>query len=215
MPQVASGTFSQARINAALTADSRAAGDDIDATAATFAVKSATPKSVSARLEVRAEDVVSAGAANFEASLQQNLQMALSAEIDDQMINGAGADEDIEGLFHALSNATADSTTLTFQHGISKLAALIDGLWAVDTMAIRQIVGVATMRKAATVFAGSASNKGERPLSDYLREHSGGFRTNSRMPAVASTKQAGLAFRAGRVGCPDCGLSSLGQDFNF
>ena len=210
MPMVRSGTFSQARINAALTAESKAAGGAIVATAATFAVSSATPKRVSARLEVRAEDVASAGVANFESALRTNLQMALSAEIDDQIINGAGAGNDLSGLFKALTDAAADGTTLTFQHGISKMAALIDGLWAVDTMQVRQIVGVDTYRKAAGVFAGSASNKGERPLADYLRDHSGGFRTNSRMPATASTKQKGLAFRSGVSGirtavCPHWG----------
>ena len=210
MPQVRSGTFSQARINAALTADSKAKGADAVASAATFAVKSATPKRVSARLEILAEDVASAGVANFESALRQNLTMALSAELDDQIINGDGTGNDLSGLFKALTDATADGTTLTFQHGISKLAALVDGLWAVDLMQIHQIVGVDTYRKAASVFAGSASNKGERPLADYLRDHSGGFRTNSRMPATAATKQAGLAFRAGVSGirtavCPHWG----------
>ena len=210
MPMVASGTFSQARINAALTAESKAAGGAIVATEATFAVKSATPKRVSARLELRAEDIAAAGVSNFETALRQNLTMALSAELDDQMINGAGAGNDLEGLFDGLTAATADGTTLTFQHGIAKLAGLVDGLWATETAQIRQIVGVATYQLAAKVFAGSASNKGERPLADYLRDHSGGFRTNSRMPATASTKQGGLAFRSGVSGirtavCPHWG----------
>ena len=210
MPAVPSGTFSQARINAALSADSKAKGGAIDATAATFAVKSATPKRISARLELLAEDIAAAGVSNFESALRQNLTMALSAELDKQMIVGAGAGNDLEGLFHGLTNATADGTTLTFQHGITKMAGLVDGLWATETAHIRQIVGVATYRLAAGVFAGSASNKGERPLADYLRDQSGGFRTNSRMPAVDSTKQQGIAFRSGVSGvrtavCPHWG----------
>ena len=210
MPTVGSGTFSQARINAALSADSEAKGAAADATAATFAVKSATPKRVSARLELLAEDIAAAGVSNFETALRQNLTMALSAELDKQMIVGAGAGNDLEGLLHGLTAATADGTTLTFQHGITKMAALVDGLWATETAHIRQIVGVATYRLAAGVFAGSASNKGERPLADYLRDQSGGFRTNSRMPAVDSTKQQGIAFRSGVSGvrtavCPHWG----------
>ena len=219
MPMVASGTFSQARINAALSADSKAKGAAIAASAATFAIKSATPKRVSARLELLAEDVAAAGVSNFEAALRQNLMMALSAELDDQMINGAGAGADLEGLFHGLTNAAADGTTLTFQHGITKMAALVDGLWATETAHIRQIVGVDTYRLAASKFAGSASNKGERPLSDYLREFSGGFRTNSRMPATASTKQAGFAFRSGVSGvrtavCPHWGRIGISDVYS-
>ena len=210
MPRVQSGTFSQARIDTALSADSAAKGAGAVASAATFAIKSASPKRVSARLEILAEDVASAGVANFESALRQNLTMALSAELDDQMINGAGAGNDLEGLFHGIMNPSADGTTLTFAHGITKLAGLIDGLWATDMMQVRQIVGVDTYRRAASVFAGSASNKGERPLAGWLRDFSGGFRTNSRMPATASTKQQGLAFRSGVSGvrtavCPHWG----------
>lgn len=200
MPMVASGTFAQARINAALVPDAIAKGADVAATAATFAIKSATPKRVSARLELLAEDIAAAGVANFEAALRENLTMALSAELDNQFINGAGANHDLEGLFHGLTNPAADATALTFSHGIEKLAALIDGLWATETAHIRQVVGVDTYRLAAGSFAGSAANKGERPLADYLRDNSGGFRTNSRMPATAATKQQGLAFRAGVTG---------------
>ena len=214
MPMVGSGTFSQARINAALSADSEAKGAAAAATAATFAVKSATPKRVSARLELLAEDIAAAGVSNFEAALRQNLTMALSAELDKQVIAGAGAGNDLEGLLHGLTDAAVDGTTLTFQHGITKMAALVDGLWATETAHIRQIVGVATYRLAAGVFAGSASNKGERPLADYLRDQSGGFRTNSRMPAVDSTKQAGIAFRSGVSGvrtavCPHWGRIAI------
>ena len=210
MPMVGSGTFSQARISAALVPDAKAKGAAIAATAATFAVKSATPKRVSARLEILAEDIAAAGVSNFESALRQNLTMALSAELDNQLIVGAGASNDLEGLLHGITDPSVDGTTLTFAHGIQKLAALIDGLWATETSHIRQIVGVDTYRLAAGVFAGSAANKGERPLADYLRDNSGGFRTNSRMPAVASTKQRGLAFRAGVSGirtavCPHWG----------
>ena len=77
-------------------------------------------------------------------------------------------------------------------------------------MQVRQIVGVDTYRLAASVFAGSAANKGERPLAGWLREYSGGFRTNSRMPATDTMKQQGLAFRSGVSGvrtavCPHWG----------
>ena len=210
MPRVMSGTFSQARINAALSAASAAKGGAAVASAATFAVSTATPKRVSARLEILAEDVASAGVANFESALRQNLTMALSAELDDQMINGAGAGNDLEGLFHALANPAADGTTLTFAHGVEKLAALVDGLWATETSDVRQIVGVDTYRLAASQTSGSAANKGEVTLASWLASESGGFRTNSRMPATASMKQQGLAFRSGVSGvrtavCPHWG----------
>ena len=197
MPQVPSGTYAVPSINASLTAGSRAKDADQAATAATFTVATSTPKQVSARLEFNISDVAAAGT-NLEAALRQNLQMALSAELDDQVINGAGASDDLEGLFHKLANPSADSTTLTFNHGLSKLADLIDGLHATETSHIRQMVGVDTYKLAArSVSVPASGGEGELTLADYLRANSGGFRTNSRMPAVASTKQQGLAYRSG------------------
>ena len=200
MPQVPSGTFSQARINASASAASRAKGADVAITAQTFATGTATPKGVSAGVEFLAEDVLSAGVANFEASITQNAQMALSAELDDMLINGSGSGNDIRGLFEALTDPSADGTTLTFAHGLEKLAALTDGLWAVDVSQVRQTVGVDTYRLAAGLTSGSAANRGEVTLASWLARESGGFRTNSRMPATVSTKQQALAFRSGVSG---------------
>ena len=219
MPMVGSGTFSQARINAALSADSEAKGAAVDATAATFAVKSATPKRVSARLEMLAEDIAAAGVSNFEAALRQNLRMVVSAELDKQMIAGAGAGADLNGLIKGLADATADGTTLTFAHGLEKLAALVDGLWATETAHVRQIVGVDTYRLAAEKTSGSTNNRGEVTLASWLNRESGGFRTNSRMPATASTKQTGLAFRSGVSGvrtavCPHWGRIEISDIYS-
>ena len=201
MPMVGSGTFGQARINQSLTAGAHGKGDDATATTATFTISTATPKRVSARLEFLAEDVASAGVANFESALRQNLTMALSAELDDQLINGNGSGNNLEGLFHVLTNPAADGTELTFAHGVGKLANLVDGLWAMNVRNIRQIVGVDTYRKAASLLNPTAgAGVGNRTLADYLNDRSGGFVTNSRMPATASMKQQGLAFRSGRSG---------------
>ena len=201
MPQVKSGTFGQARISTSLTASARTKGSAQAATAAAFAVSTATPKTVSAALEFLAEDVAAAGHPNFEAALRENLSMALSAELDNQFINGDGSAPNLGGLFNALTDPTADSTTLTFDHGLSKLADLIEGLWATETGHVRQVVGVDTYKLMAKVVSVPATGgKGELTLADYLKAHSGGVRTNSRMPATSSSKQQALAFRAGRQG---------------
>ena len=201
MPAVGSGTFGQARINASLTAGAHGKGEDAAATAATFAVATATPKRVSAALEFVAEDVASAGVSNFEAALRQNLSMALSAELDDQLINGDGQGNNLSGLFHALGAQPDDDVVLTFAHGIEKLANLVDGLWATEVGQIRQLVGVASYRMAAHLVTAAAT--GDVTLSQFLRRESGGFSTNARMPeasAGANSKQDGLAFRTGRSG---------------
>ena len=214
MPRVDSGTFAQARINASLSADARTKGDDAEATVATFATTSAQPKRVSARLEMLAEDIAAAGVANFEAALRENLSMALSAELDDQMINGDGQAPNLSGLFKALGVPAAQGAELTFQNGIQTLAALIDGLWATEVSHIVQIVGVDTYRKMAAILAPNV-NAGDRTLAATLATMSGGLSTNDRMPAKVAAgglnkNQAALVFRNGRSGmrtavCPHWG----------
>lgn len=214
MPMVPSGTFGQARFNANLTAGARTKGDAQAATAATFAVGTATPKSVSAALEFLAEDVAAAGHPNFEAALRENLSMALSAALDNQLINGDGTAPNLSGLFKALADATAATEVLTFDSGVGSAADLIDGLWAMDLSQIRQLVGLDTYRKAAKTFqpakfldkgTGSANvsgvgTDGPMTLAQWLAQYTGGFSTNARMPAASSNVQSGLAFRAGRPG---------------
>lgn len=215
MPMVKSGTFGQARINASLTASSRTKGDAQAATAATFAVGTATPKSISAALEFLAEDVASAGHPNFEAALRENLTMALSAELDNQLVNGDGTAPNLAGIFKGLTDATAATDVVTFDSGVASAAALIDGLWAEDLSHVRQLVGVDTYRKMAGTFlaprfvdkgTGSGPNLSgvgtpeAVTLAQWLNANTGGVRTNARMPAASSNVQAGLAFRAGRSG---------------
>ena len=54
-------------------------------------MSTATPKRISARLELRIEDIAAVGQANFEQVLRENLSLALSDELDDQGLNGAGS----------------------------------------------------------------------------------------------------------------------------
>ena len=91
MPRVASGTYAEARIDTSLTAAAKAAGGAAEASAATFAVSTATPKRISGRLGIRVEDIASVGASNFESALRANLQLVMSNELDDQAINGDGS----------------------------------------------------------------------------------------------------------------------------
>ena len=112
MPRVESGTYASATISTPLTAAAQVAGADAHATAATFAVTSATVKRVSARLGIRIEDVASVGQSNFEPILRENLALVLSDALDNQMINGDGTAPNLTGIFARLTDPT-DPTTVT------------------------------------------------------------------------------------------------------
>ena len=110
MPMVPSGSYAEATITTSLSAGARAKGADQDSTAAGFTVVSVGPKSISARMTVRIEDVAAVGAANFESSLvmfRQDLQLKLNAELDRQMIVGPCANNDLIGIIKRLGAATA------------------------------------------------------------------------------------------------------------
>ena len=107
MPCVASGTYATGTITtgqgAAALAKSGAAalaksGAAVGAVGA-ITVMTATPKRVSARLELTLEDIAAVGQANFESILRENLSLALSDELDDQTINGNGTAPNLAGMF--------------------------------------------------------------------------------------------------------------------
>ena len=206
MPRVESGTYASATITTSLTASSRAKGARQDATAAAFTVTSVTPKSISARLGVRIEDVAAVGQANFESSLRQNLSLALSDELDKQGLNGAGGNSgaDLIGLFQRLTDPmAAPATVATFDDFASVHAGGVDGLWAENIRQVGIVCGPATYGLAARTFQAAANYKGELSAAAYAMAQSGGFWTSKRMPdadtfmTVDNVQQA-ILYRMGR-----------------
>lgn len=211
MPMVPSGTYAVPVITTSLTAATRAKGTAATAGAGATTVASMTPHQVSAGLELNMTDILAAGT-DLEGPFRSHMMAKLSEVVDSELINGPGTTHRLSGFFEALDDPSADGTTLTFDHGLSKLAALVDGTWAYDTDHVAMIVGVETFRLACTLFrdkeidedttneARAAVSLGDQNLRDYFKMHSAGFSTNSRMPAVASTKQQGLVCRKGKTG---------------
>ena len=198
MPRVPSGTFSSATISTSLTAEAKAKGAAVAATAAAFTVSTATPKRVSARLEILLEDIATVGAENFESSLRENLSMALSAELDDQVINGTGTAPNLSGMFKRLTDPSAPAAGVeTWTRFLAIQSGGVDGLWASRLSDIALVVNPETYRLAAATFQG---NDSEESAASYLERMGGGFWTNSRMPAKASHIAQGILYRMGRTG---------------
>ena len=214
MPRVPTGTYGEVRLTTALTAGPKAAGAAAEATAAGFTVETTTVKRVSARMAIRAEDIASVGFGNFEASLRQNLSMALSAELDDQALNGDGSGDNLAGIFQALTDPTDPTTKADFDSVIASYADMIDGLWALGMPDVRAVVGPATLQLLEQTFQTATSYAGETSVAAYLRARAGGVWTNSRMPAAVSNVQQAIAMRAGFPGlrkavCPHWGRMGI------
>ena len=207
MPRVASGTYATATITTSQDAAAKTKSAAIAATAGALTVTTATPKRVSARLELTLEDIAAVGQSNFEAILRQNLSLALSDELDDQAINGDGNAPNLKGMFANLTDPSAPAAAVeTFDRFVAIFVDGIDGLWANTGKDVAIVAGVDTYKLSAKTFRDRVIDTGNRggvslgdeAFSDYAMAHFGGWWTNKRMPAKANHIQQGILYRKGR-----------------
>ena len=213
MPQVGSGTYATGTITTSATASAQAKGAAIAATAGAITVQTASPKRISARLELRIEDVAAVGQQNFESVLRENVSLALSDALDNATINGDGSGATLTGLFQRLMNPTAHSGTSadTFDTFAAVHAGGIDGLWATGLDDVRIMAGVETYQVSARTFRGV---DGPVSAASYAMSNTGGWMTNKRMPSAASNIQQAILYRMGRSGmrtavCPHWGYVGI------
>ena len=84
--------------------------------------------------------------------------------------------------------------------------------WSVRSGSSRTRTRTSWPRKT---FRGTAANGGPvATVADYLMASTGGFWTNKRMPATASTIARGIVYRMGQRGDPDRVPSDLGHDLH-
>ena len=196
MPRVASGTYATATVSTSVTAGSRAKSADAPATEGALTVTTATPKRVSARLELTLEDIAAVGQENFESILRQNLSLALSAELDNQAINGNGTAPNLAGFFNRLAAVSAPAANVeTWTRFLAIQSGGIDGLWATELDQIGIVVNPETFRLSAATFQGTDS---EESAASYLKRVGGGWWTNSRMPDKTNNIADGILYRMGR-----------------
>ena len=200
MPRVPSGTYASLTLTSEATAQARAKGAAVVGAAAAFDVTTATPKRISARLELAIEDVAAVGVANYESALRENMSLALSAELDDQGLHGDGSAPNLTGLFQRITpDPTAPTAVATFDAFIAAFAGGIDGLWATRMSEVAIVAGVETYRLSAQTFRdATGQDLGEMAFADYAMAKYGGWWTNSRMPDPVSNDQQAILYRMGR-----------------
>ena len=137
--------------------------------AGALTVTTATPKRISARLELTLEDIAAIGQQNFEAILRQNLSLALSDELDDQVINGDGQAPNLTGMFERLGNPAAPAAGVAdFDDFVAAFAGGIDGLWSNTVKDVAIVAGVDTYALSAQTFRDAAGQDlGSTAFADY------------------------------------------------
>ena len=189
-----------------------AKGEEVPEEAAAITVETTTPHRVGASLNLSLEDIASVGQANFESILRQNISLALSDELDDQLLNGAGDDANLTGFFKRLTDPDAPGAGVEdFDRFLAVAASGIDGLWATMLSQVSMVVGVDTYTLSTRTFRdrvvgadpGAGVALGDVSFADYGASKLAGWWCNSRMPAAASKIQAGILCRKGRSMRPD------------
>ena len=196
LPRVESGTYATGTITGSQSAAAQAKSGEAMGAAGAITVVTATPKRISARLELTLEDIAAVGQANYEAILRENLSLAISDELDDQAINGDGNGNDLIGIFERLDNPAAPAAAVeTWPRFLAIQSGGIDGLWAAELNQIGLVVNPETFRLAAATFQGTDS---EESAASYLKRVGGGFWTNKRMPDKTGHIAQGILYRMGR-----------------
>ena len=205
MPRVMTGTYASATITTSQSASALAKSGAAAGVAGAFTVTTATPKRISARLELTLEDIAAVGQSNYESILRQNLALALSDALDEQAINGNGTAPNLKGIFASLADPTAAPAAATdFDDFAAAHAGGVDGLWAATIKDTSIVVGPKTYVLAASTFQSATNYKGELSAAAYALANTGGFWTNKRMPAAATFEtvdnvQQAILYRKGRM----------------
>ena len=205
MPRVMSGTYSSATITTSQSAAALAKSAAAVGAVGAFTVQSATPKRISARLELTLEDIAAVGQANFEAILRENLSLILSDQLDIQAISGDGQAPNLTGILQRLLDPTAAPSAIAdFDAFAAAHAGGIDGLWANTLKDVSVVCGPSTMSLSARTFQTATNYKGEMSAAAYAEMNTGGWWTNKRMPVPATFMtvdniQQAILYRMGRT----------------
>ena len=133
---------------------------------------------------IRKEDI--AKLPNLESSLRENLSMVLSDQLDDQIPNGNNTAPNLNGILSQLTDPSAPAASVeTFDRYLTALVSHIDGLFAVDEMGVRALVGPQTYRSMAAALR--SGNAADQTFSQYWRSHGGGVRSSLRIAAPPTT----------------------------
>ena len=138
--------------------------------------------------------------------MRENLSLALSDALDNQIVNGDRPDSpsgdqvaQLEGVFLEADGPDRPDRRCRFR----RFRSVSRGRrrWSVGQHHQRRVNRGAVplpIVLASKTFQSATNYKGEMSAAAYAMGHTGGFWTNKRMPAAASTIQPAILYRMGR-----------------
>ena len=134
-----------------------AEGADVDTEVAMFTSQVLKPKRLVSRYEFTAE--AQATIPGLDAALSSDLQMAMTSQMDKEVLTGDGTNQNVRGFDTALSFGTTPSAVVNSGTFIEDIIAVIDGLHASSEADVSAVIGPDTYKKiAALMFTGTTEN---------------------------------------------------------
>lgn len=197
MPMVATGDAGYPVLSTSLTGGPKAKSDPAAEGAGAFSVTMAQPRRVTGSFRFTREDA--ARLVGMEDALRANISSVLADQVDDQAINGSGSgDGTINGLLSILTDPSVpDAGAESFARYVRAAAEHVDGLFAVDLMGVRMLVGVQTYGNMAGMFR---ANQDSMTAEGWMMTRTGGVRTSRRIAAPANDVQQAIVRRANPAG---------------
>ena len=183
-------------VTAGPSAAMTAKGTDVADGSLTIAATKISPNRLSISSSWDIEDEAAFG--EIESVVRRDLSMAMSDELDDQVLTGDGTSPNLAGLFDDDSGLVAPtgdfeaSAENTFQSYATQFAEGIDGENAYGLGDLRALVGIDTLKHMEGKFRGT---DGPISAASYMGQRLGALRASKRVPAVASSKQEALVSR--------------------
>ena len=197
MPSAGTGDQAFPILATSVTAEPAAKGATAVQTPGAFTVSSVQPRRLTGSFKFRVEDA--ARLAGMEGALRRNLREALSNSLDNHALNGsATGDGTINGLLNILGDpAVPAANAETWARYNAALAGHIDGLFAVDQLGVRALVGPQTYRHMASQFRATESNES---FAAYAARVFGGVRATRRIANPSSEVQQAVIRRTNPAG---------------
>lgn len=196
MPSVNGGVPGYPVVSTNLTGGMKAKSAAAAETEGAITVTTAKPKRLTGAFRITREDL--AVLPSLETTLRQNLSRVLSDALDGQLLNGDGQGANLNGLLAQLDDAAAPGAGAeTFAGYAEAMASHIDGLFAVDRMGVRALVGPHTYRHMAGIFA---TNDDAVSAMDYIARTFGGLRATRRLADPSGNIQKAVIRRTNPQG---------------
>ena len=129
--------------------------------------------------------------AGMDATLRENLSMALGDKLDDEILTGTNGLLHRTNLANHNASAVTDFATYLKEFGYSR----VDGTYAGTAADLKVVVGAGTYAHMGAVYR---NNSVDRNALDRLMQITGGVKVSAHVPDVASNKQNAVIRRGSR-----------------